>query len=202
MCSGPAATSSRSPGLAPVLCSSSSAAETDSSFFRGDFSVPSGLTNTMLTSLSQSIHTIKVLQNNSAQNSLLQSPQLLVKSLCLCCVTEMLVPLSRTFDMVACGSDIGLYFAYHLHVQDDWWRTHGSKDCNISLVHFSPDRNISVTTGWMATKFYTDMNYSLKMYLVMSCATISFTFVFWAKMLQQLLDGLLLYLAQVPLLSP
>ena len=146
--------------------------------------------------------TIKIQQNNSVQNSVTQSPQLRVKSFCFWCVREMLVPLYRIFDMVSCGSDIELYLARHLHVHEDWWWTHGSKDCNITSVHFSPDRTISVTTGWVATTFCTDVHFSLKTYLVTSCATISFIFVFWAKLSQQLPDGLLLNLAQVPLLCP
>lgn len=47
----PAAIRSRSPGLASVHFSSSSVTDEDSSFFRGDFVVPSALTSTRLSSL-------------------------------------------------------------------------------------------------------------------------------------------------------
>lgn len=47
----PAAIRSRSPGLASVHFSSSSVTDEDSSFFRGDFNVPSALTSTRLSSL-------------------------------------------------------------------------------------------------------------------------------------------------------
>ena len=47
-CKDPAAISRRSPGLEPVLCKSAALASGDSSFFRGEFSVPSSLSCTRL----------------------------------------------------------------------------------------------------------------------------------------------------------
>lgn len=53
VCKGPAAISRRSPGAALVLRSSSSVVLGESSFLRGDVSVPSSLTCTRLTSCSE-----------------------------------------------------------------------------------------------------------------------------------------------------